>query len=141
MPTDYFYKICNCRTRSYYTACNYIYIYIYIPWMKDRPAEGALTCTTHDTHNKQLSMPRRDSNPQSQQASCRRPRSSVFAGLHGSCQVGRTDICRPKCKQGCTRVRENSFDPPVLHTATAKLRLRTGEQTAAPFCFDLHIFV
>jgi len=32
-----------------------------------------LYLTTHDTHNRQISMPRWDSNPQSQQASGRRP--------------------------------------------------------------------
>jgi hypothetical protein len=32
-----------------------------------------LYLTTHNTHNRQTSMPRRDSNPQSQQASGRRP--------------------------------------------------------------------
>ena len=42
-------------------------------WTSDQPITETSTWQTHNTHNRQTSMPRRDSNPQSQQASGCRP--------------------------------------------------------------------
>ena len=43
-------------------------------WTRDRPVAETATCTTHNTHKRHTSMPPLDSNPQSQQASGRRPK-------------------------------------------------------------------
>jgi hypothetical protein len=43
-----------------------------LPWTRDRPVAEVSTCTTHNIQ-KRHSCPRRDLNPQSQQASGRRP--------------------------------------------------------------------
>jgi len=48
--------------------------WVVILWTSDRPiAETSTWQHTHNTHKRQTSMPRWDSNPQSQQASGSRP--------------------------------------------------------------------
>ena len=47
--------------------------YLILLWTSDQSDAETTTCTTHNTHNRQTSMPRWDSNPRSQQASGRRP--------------------------------------------------------------------
>jgi hypothetical protein len=44
-----------------------------LPWTSDRSVTEISTYTTHNIHNRQISMPRRDSNPRSQEESCRTP--------------------------------------------------------------------
>jgi len=42
-------------------------------WTRDRPVTETSTCTIHNIHRRQNPLFRRDSNPQLQQASSRRP--------------------------------------------------------------------